>query len=76
VCGSKEGVRRAVRVSCVREKGNARKIFVKKLEGNKSLRRSQHRYEDNIKRDPTGMTLGGTCNGLIWLEIRISVGRL
>jgi len=41
-------------VACMGEKRGAYRVLVGKPEGNRSLGRPRHKWEDNIKMDPQG----------------------
>jgi hypothetical protein len=42
---------------------------VGKLEGNGSLERPRHRWEDGIRMDLREVEWGGVCSGFNWLRI-------
>jgi len=54
------------------------RVLAGKLEGKRSLGRSRHKWEDNIKIDLQKVGRGGmdSCNGLIWLRIGTGGGLL
>jgi len=47
-------MRWAGHVACMGEKRGAYRVLVGKPEGNRSLGRPRHKWEDNIKMDPQG----------------------